>query len=86
MVAIRLQDEPTIRFLLENGADPNTQDTNGETAMMKVVCTHAPDAPRWVDLLLSKGADRTIKDNSGYTALDLAKRCNCDKAVELLSH
>lgn len=85
MVAIRLQDASTIRFLLENGADPNIQDIYGETATMKVVCSSAPGAPKWVELLLSKGADRTIKDKAGHTALDHARDCNCVEAVELLS-
>jgi ankyrin repeat protein len=52
------------KVLLDNGADPNIQDMNGNTAIIAA----AQRSQALVELLLSKGADLKIKNNMGTTA------------------
>jgi len=58
-----------VNFFVENGADPNYQDSYGNTALIS--------ASRWghrevVRFLLTKGADTSLKTKDGFTALDEA--------------
>ena len=57
------------RLLLEKGAAVNAQSEKGFTALMKACWTGHLEAAR---LLLEQGADRTLKANSGHTAMTLA--------------
>jgi hypothetical protein len=61
-----------VKVLLDKGAKLNYQcETLRSTALMDAVVFEREEIVR---LLLSKGADVTIKDSHGYTALDLAKQ------------
>jgi ankyrin repeat protein len=58
-----------VKFFAENGADPNYQNSYGNTALIL--------ASRWghrevVRFLLTKGADTSLKNKDGNTALDEA--------------
>jgi ankyrin repeat protein len=58
-----------VKFFVESGADPNYQDSFGNTALIL--------ASRWghrevVRLLVTKGADTSLKTKDGHTALDEA--------------
>ncbi|OGB86586.1 hypothetical protein A3J41_01995 [candidate division TM6 bacterium RIFCSPHIGHO2_12_FULL_38_8] len=53
-----------INFFLERGANPNFQDSNGNTALMQ-----SGNRPEIAKLLLEKKADPDIRDNEGRTAL-----------------
>lgn len=62
------------KLFLEAGADPNTANNSGETALMNAV-------KKWgsvelVELLISKGAEVECADNDGQTALFHAVRSN----------
>ena len=62
--------ENIARQLLDQGADINQQDKNGQTAL-HIAVENAQDAV--TTFLLRRGADLTIKDGNGKTALDLAR-------------
>lgn len=59
----------TIQILLNNGADTNIQDKNGTTALMFAIFSNNYDV---VKLLLEKGADETIENDTCERAIDLA--------------
>jgi len=61
------------RVLLAHGADPNCRDKDGDTPMHAVIKSRlVGDPTAFVELLLASGADRTILNNDGRTALDEA--------------
>ena len=59
-----------IALLLANGAPLDAADNRGRTALM--IAAELGDAGV-VDLLMERGADRTLRDKGGKSALDLAK-------------
>ena len=61
----------TMAELLVAGSNLNAQDDEGATPLMAAVRTSNTNA---VNLLLSSGADPTIADFNGQTALDIAER------------
>jgi ankyrin repeat protein len=61
--------------------DLNTQDYDGETALIKAVSYNYPEV---VELLINAGADVNIHTNDGYTALIYAATTDNTKLVELL--
>lgn len=61
-----------ISLLLDNGADVNDQDQDGNTALHVASYFGAKDA---LQVLLNKGADTSIVDRNGLAAVDLA--CGC---------
>ena len=74
-----------MRLLLEHGADPNAETTPGQTtsSFMRDIrtCGEAPlhRAAAYadlaiIDLLLDAGADRTLRDANGDSALTWASR------------
>ncbi|UPG91762.1 DUF6438 domain-containing protein [Luteibacter aegosomaticola] len=54
---------PTVRALLERGADPNHRDDEGRPPLWGV------ESMEFVDLLLAHGADATITDNRGNSLI-----------------
>ena len=72
-----------MKFLLDNGVDINAIDNvDNETALHVAV--------RWIEkkdavqLLLSRGADVTIRDKQGNTALDIAEAKELNEIIDLL--
>jgi ankyrin repeat protein len=64
---------PVARVLLAHGADPNAKMQDGDTPLHAVVKSRlVGDASAFVELLLASGADRTIRNEAGRTALDEA--------------
>jgi ankyrin repeat protein len=63
----------SMKPLLERGANVNLQDKYGDTALHYAI-NNGQDESDKVELLLRYGADRTIKGNNDYTALDIAKQ------------
>lgn len=57
------------QLLLENGAQINATDENGWSALMRCVAMGLPSDARIVRALIAKGADLSIKDKEGTTAL-----------------
>jgi ankyrin repeat protein len=63
-----------VNYLLENGADPNLQNSEtGQTVLMLAAVSDSPRAPEIVDILLKKGANPNLKNRAGQTALMLAE-------------
>ena len=68
-------------LLLEHGADLNLKDNEGNTALFHAVMSINV---KTIQLLLQSGAKIGDVNSSGRTALDLAKRDNPKKTVNLL--
>ena len=61
---------PVVTALLDNGADPNTTDSGGRTALHYACALETPDeAAEMVELLLGGGSDVNAKDTEGQTPL-----------------
>jgi ankyrin repeat protein len=63
-----------VHFLIEHGADINALDNDGQTPMMTAVSQRGDKfANGLVEVLLQSGADHSIRDASGSTAMDMAR-------------
>lgn len=69
--AIRARKTEAVRFLLENGAAPNTRSVTGRTTLMLAAMNGDAEIIR---LLLKHGADRKLTDNNGRTAVTYTGR------------
>jgi ankyrin repeat protein len=58
-----------LALLIDHGAHINDQDNRGRTALMIAASLQHDKA---VDVLLARGADKALRDNSGKSAADLA--------------
>ena len=67
--AARNNNIENVRLLLDNDADPNELDDDGNTALIWASQGAYTDIVR---LLLEKGADPSIRDDDGWTALTVA--------------
>ena len=72
----------SVAWLLRQDPPPdiNVRDSDQYTPLMMAVYSNE-DSEGKVRLLLDHGADRDLKDNNGYTALDNARRNNKPAAV-----
>ena len=72
-------------MLLEQGADPNIKNKDGQTALHFAIC-FGPQKPsrKMVKILLEAGADPNIGIWENETALMLASRCNDAKIIKML--
>lgn len=71
-----------VELLLRSGALINAKSKAGATALLKAVWFFVNDI---IPVLLAHGADASLVDNDGSTALDLAKRRGNTRAVQLLT-
>ena|GEM_PF-4639542 len=66
--AAYFNDNPEVtRLLIENGANINAQDRNGNTALIQMVSHHRP---RHALLLLDMGANVNVTNNNGHNVLN----------------
>ncbi|MBR6356354.1 MAG: ankyrin repeat domain-containing protein [Alphaproteobacteria bacterium] len=79
--AIRLNNAELVRYLLDNGADIELRDTNGNTALLYAVRSDAQ--PAIISALLQHGADINVKDNQGNMPISYALEQNHDSATIL---
>jgi ankyrin repeat protein len=80
-------DVETVRLLLAHKADPNKRESNGATSLIYAAQNSGIDAETRksiLKLLLEKGADKSIKDNTGKDALAWATEVENMDAVEVL--
>jgi ankyrin repeat protein len=62
-----------VKDAIDNGADINTTDSEGNTPLMLATAAHSVDL---VNLLINKGADTNKLNKKGQDALALAKKLN----------
>ena len=72
-----------IQILLDHGADPNVQNSQGDTPLI-CATKYAGGKAATVELLVKAGTNLDIRDNKGKTALDYAKAKNQQEATALL--
>jgi ankyrin repeat protein len=70
-----------IEFLLDHSAYIDAESPNGTTPLMMAAMYGSPEA---VKMLIQAGADLTLKNQMGLTALDFAVRGNRPNAKELI--
>lgn len=68
-----------IRILLEHGADPNLQNSEGQTALHIVAARGT--GREAIGALVAVGADLNMQDHQGRTPLDLAKSAKSQTAT-----
>ena len=79
--AAEWQLDNSVAIILEKGANPNTKNTNGETALFNAVKTNSTTT---LNLLLEKGTDINARDYLGNTALHSCIRWNSKESALLL--
>lgn len=73
-----------VTYLLNHGAEINKKSSFGSTPLH----TQVSDGEERLDIigiLLAMGADKSMKDNSGQTPMDIAKAREDEEIIELLS-
>jgi ankyrin repeat protein len=89
------------KVMLAAGADPNWRGPDGSTPLHMVIASPLVGEPSFfIETLLEAGADRSLKDAAGHTAVDLARAQktvlayqpaggkptkNLDRTIEVLS-
>lgn len=75
------ENESILRALLDqNGVNINSRDRRGTTALMSAA---SKGNARVVDILLKAGADATLKNYKGETALKLTENEKCKELIQL---
>ena len=74
MWATRWTNWPLVQLAVVKGADVNFRDEDGDTPLINAVlhATHLSADLRIIRLLLDRGADPTIRNRKGYSALSIA--------------
>jgi uncharacterized protein len=70
--ACRDSNPALAEMLIKDGADPNTGDENGVTALMMAAGNPRSDNPHLINILMGKGAEVNSRDKDGRTALSIA--------------
>jgi hypothetical protein len=83
MQAASQGDVSAAQRLLAGGADVNTQDQNGQNALI-YACRSPKADPAVVKLLLAAGADVNVRSRNGYTALLWAQTHNDSEIIRVL--
>ena len=81
MIAAEYGEYDGVKCLAECGADLETKDRDGSTALMKAVTWGKLGLVKY---LAENGTDLEAKDKYGQTALDTAKSYGRDDCVEFL--
>lgn len=81
MYAINLKDTELIKYLIDNGANPNLKNNAGNTALMYAIVLEDLEAIR---ALVEKGADIRIKNNENISPLEYGFMLNNDLILNAL--
>lgn len=74
-----------VKLLLENGADINKKNKDGNTALFMTALKNCPEIAKIAKFLVNNQADYNIRNKSGQTALDWAIKNKRTEIAELLS-
>ncbi|MCB1723578.1 MAG: ankyrin repeat domain-containing protein [Gammaproteobacteria bacterium] len=74
-------DRDSLRFLLDRGADLETRDADGDTALLIAI---RQDNHRLATHLVNAGADVNVASRDGESALALARRLQVQELIRLL--
>jgi len=80
--AIFANDSCKIKSLLDQGIDVNDNGVFNIPPLLRAALYGKSES---LKTLIECGADKNIKDKQGHTALELAKKHNHQKIVEILS-
>lgn len=84
MLAARHSSPDVLQALLAAHASVNARTKKGQTPLMYVIEGYNDRKAESVKLLLKSGADVSIKDNKGQTALTMARKLGQEAIVKLL--
>lgn len=82
LLAVANAQNGSLQTLLEYNADPNLMDSMGISPLMGATISHNKQA---VELLLSFGADRMLKNKFGVIAYEMAASKGYDDLIPLLT-
>ena len=83
-MAVTYDNIEMINFLLEKGIDVNTTSRrSGFTALMAAACYGRVEIAK---ILLKHGADQTVRDSKGFSAIDFARKMNKKSVLALLDY
>ena len=74
-------DRDTIRFLIQQGADPEQRNADGDTALLIAI---QQDNHRLASHLVNQGADVNVQTAEGVSALALAQQIRAPELISLL--
>jgi ankyrin repeat protein len=83
-IAAMVGASEVVRLLLEKGAQIDSPDDAGKTALIQAAGHQFPGSEATVALLLKNGANPKLKDHDGNTALSEARRRGSAGIVALL--
>jgi ankyrin repeat protein len=83
VTAVLLGDFDKLETLVKQGADINSQDESGRTALI-VAIEEDWAGTSWIEFLIENGAEVNILDCDGDSALDIARYRGRTDIVELL--
>jgi uncharacterized protein len=79
-----------VKMLLDKGANPNMpENLSGAHSLIWIASNKDVSSDKRIEvakMLLAKGADKSLKDKKGRTALDWAKQSDNKDVAELLNH
>lgn len=78
---ISISDTVLIKQMLDEGADINAQNIDGDTLLFRAADKNFRETAK---MLIARGADVNKKNNSGYTALMMAVATQDEELVALL--
>ena len=82
MLAVRRSYVPIVEYLLKNGAEVNVQSLKRQTSALTIAAAVGDETV--VRMLLDSGADKSLVELGGHTALDRARQFGHPSIVALL--
>lgn len=74
MVSSYPQDKRFFKKISKHGVDFKAMDVNRNNSLLHASLSASSPSVEMVEFLLSKGVDRNLKNNDGYTVMDIARK------------